>query len=674
LYVAHRVAGSFPGGQLFARVTLGKADKGQSHDDHVDQVAHDILGSFITSLQTADDRLPGGLEARVRRFRELTKKRQVLVVLDDADDPALVTRLLPTGSRCAVIVTSRTALKPQQAAPEPEEATLSIVLGGLTEADTLAMVRRIVGDERVEGDPVAARAIVKATDQHPLSICLAATALAASPYTSLGDSVTRMRAAARRRRKVPYALALDLSYGLLTKDEQLALRMIGLLGQPRFPVWMLAVLMEVDESKAARVADRLVYVGLLNHTRDEPSGMATFTVPEHLLAYARSRRNEESTEPRRRELLQRLRSRRHERMGSGPTPEDFDRGVCVPLEGGEIFGALSAARELLARAHDAGDPESGALARAVFAEVRAELGSFGAAADLAYSVIEDRAAPPVARARALRCLGRLHRSHRQVEGAEHRLRQALSAAREAEDAGEEARALSELAIAQSLGRIPHRAVATAERALRVCRRSGLQRELAGVYLAGSIVQLAAGDTAEAESLLAKSRDAAASQRQQLVEAWLTYQEAVLLLKQGRSGPPKAASGGMKHFARMNHRYGRAYCRLVLGESYLEDGRSVDAVRVLAEALENFGSCGDRWAEGEAARLLGEAYRGSGQLEYAIRTLLTAAGKFDDVGDLARMRRVLDRVEEIEGSAGPLPPHSSGDDTDLITGAGVSSKQ
>lgn len=670
LHMAHRVAGSFPAGQLFARATLGRAGKGQPHDEHVDQVANDILGSFITSLQAADGRLPGGLEPRIRRFRELTKKRQVLVVLDDADDPALVRRLLPAGTRCAAIVTSRTAPEPEPGPAQSIGATLPIVLGGLTEADTLEMVRRIVGAERVARDPVATREIVAATDQHPLSIRLAATALAASPYTSLGDSVTRMRAATRRRRKVPYAQALDLSYSLLTKDEQHALRMIGLLEQPRFPAWMLAVLMDVDEGKAARVADRLVYFGLLNRTRDESSGLATFSVPEHLLAYARSRRNEESTEPRRRELLQRLRSERDERKGSGPTPEELDQRVCVRLQAGEIFTALSAARELLAQAHDAGDPDSGVLARAVFAEVRAELGSFGAATDLAYAVIEDRAALPGARARALRCLGRLHRSHRQVEGAEQRLRQALSAARAAEDSAEQVRVLSELAIAQSLGRIPHRAVLTAERAVRMCRRSGRKRELVGAYLAGSIAQLAAGDTAEAGSLLARARDAATSQQQQLVQAWLSYQEAVLLLKQGEPSPArKAASAGMKQFARMNHRYGRAYCRLVFGESYLADNRAADAVRVLAEALENFGSCGDRWAEGEAARLLGEAYRGSGQREYAIRTLLTAADKFDDVSDLGRMRRVLDRVEEIEESADPPPPHSSGDGPDLLAARG-----
>jgi hypothetical protein len=98
VHAAHRLAGVFPDGQLYAE--LGE------DSDPVRRVAQ-VLASFLRALGVSGDAVPSQGEDMVATFRSMTADRQLLVVLDGMPSASFVRALLPGSGRCAVIVSSR---------------------------------------------------------------------------------------------------------------------------------------------------------------------------------------------------------------------------------------------------------------------------------------------------------------------------------------------------------------------------------------------------------------------------------------------------------------------------------------------------------------------------------------------------------------------------------------
>ncbi|NSL43111.1 AfsR/SARP family transcriptional regulator, partial [Streptomyces sp. 8P21H-1] len=98
VHVAHQARARYPDGQLYA---------GLRTDNGAAAPVEDVLAGFLRTVGPQEGRLPDSLDERTRLFRTWCADRRVLVVLDDAVSEAQVQPLLPAGSRCAVIVTSR---------------------------------------------------------------------------------------------------------------------------------------------------------------------------------------------------------------------------------------------------------------------------------------------------------------------------------------------------------------------------------------------------------------------------------------------------------------------------------------------------------------------------------------------------------------------------------------
>ncbi|MCI4367012.1 MAG: SARP family transcriptional regulator, partial [Thermoplasmata archaeon] len=101
-HLALRIAGSYPDGQMY--VTMGTAGDPRP--------PRDILHSLLRELQWPEEDMRGKEAAELGGvFRAKTADKRMLIVLDGARTPEQVMAVLPGGSQCSVITTSRANLR-----------------------------------------------------------------------------------------------------------------------------------------------------------------------------------------------------------------------------------------------------------------------------------------------------------------------------------------------------------------------------------------------------------------------------------------------------------------------------------------------------------------------------------------------------------------------------------
>ena len=100
VHAAHRLAGRFPGGQVF--LPLHGHTPGQQPVD-----PEDALASLLLTAGVAPAQIPPGLEARTALWRDRLAGQQLLLILDDAVGSEQVLPLLPGTGGSLVLVTSR---------------------------------------------------------------------------------------------------------------------------------------------------------------------------------------------------------------------------------------------------------------------------------------------------------------------------------------------------------------------------------------------------------------------------------------------------------------------------------------------------------------------------------------------------------------------------------------
>ncbi len=173
---AHRLRDAFPDGVLW--LNLAHADL-------------DTLLLHLAGACGALDRVTrlGDPAARAATVRELLNRRHALVVLDDARDDGQCEPLLPSaGPTCVLVTTRRGDLRVLQAATTRR-------LEGFTEAESLALLRRALGDRRVDADPAGAAAVAARCAHLPLALDVSARLLARRPGWRLADYAARLGAA-----------------------------------------------------------------------------------------------------------------------------------------------------------------------------------------------------------------------------------------------------------------------------------------------------------------------------------------------------------------------------------------------------------------------------------------------------------------------------------------------
>lgn len=258
---------AFPDGQLYA--DLGGVDKPRE--------AQDILSDILQSVGIPTRAIPAAEQARAALYRSLLADRKVLVVLDGAASAAQVRPLIPGGRGSAVLVTSRGHLSGLAAARTVE-------LGGLGDADAMALLAAVAGPERFTAHPDATSAIVSACAGLPLALRLAGTVLASRP----GLAVARLGHALHNGRALRLLAAGDVSvHGAMTTSyravpgpARLALSLASVTMPGEIPGWALS---DLGGSKA--VIGQLADAGLISRT-DQEVGGARYRLHPLTRAYA----------------------------------------------------------------------------------------------------------------------------------------------------------------------------------------------------------------------------------------------------------------------------------------------------------------------------------------------------------------------------------------------------
>ncbi len=268
---------AFPDGQLYL-------DLRGSTGSPVDVA--DAMASLLSGLGVRTESIQGDLNRSRSLYRSLMARRRMLVLLDDAVDAEQVVPLLPGPGRSLVIVTSRRWLA-------RVEADVHLSLEPLTAEESLSMLGTVVGQDRVDREPGASRAIVEACGRLPLAIRIAGERLAARPRHPLRVLADRLDCEDRLLDELSLnglsmRRLLEASYRTLDPGKQKCFRVLGVLDANNITAAGLGELLRLPVHAADRELEGLVHEGLLS-PGSTYQGIPTYWMPTVLHTYARER-------------------------------------------------------------------------------------------------------------------------------------------------------------------------------------------------------------------------------------------------------------------------------------------------------------------------------------------------------------------------------------------------
>lgn len=153
--------------------------------------AHAALRSLVSALGVPVDSAPGGLDDLSALYRSVTAERRLLILLDNAHDAAQVAPLLPGGTDCVTIVTSRDSLRELTTGHGARPSRLETLPS--------AAARRVLGShvavERLEAEPEAVARLVAVSAGLPLALGIIGSLAAQYPKRPLRDLAAELHPA-----------------------------------------------------------------------------------------------------------------------------------------------------------------------------------------------------------------------------------------------------------------------------------------------------------------------------------------------------------------------------------------------------------------------------------------------------------------------------------------------
>ncbi|MFC5822601.1 tetratricopeptide repeat protein [Nonomuraea insulae] len=247
---AHQHADRFPDGQIVIDL------RGQSPTQPPMNPA-EALGQILRSLGVGEH-MPAADEAELMLlYRSRIAGRRLLLILDNAADPAQVRALLPGSKDCVVLVTSRTRMAPLRATGHADLMDVPVLDPGNAVALLVAVLG--AGSARAADRDTLAE-LARVCSYHPFALRISAAKLAENPGLSVRSRVQELRRPDRLLVGDPeeaFRSALDLAYESLSPAQRRAFRHVGLLPGRDFTPQVLAAALGVPVGEAVVAVEGL---------------------------------------------------------------------------------------------------------------------------------------------------------------------------------------------------------------------------------------------------------------------------------------------------------------------------------------------------------------------------------------------------------------------------------
>ncbi|WP_327250863.1 AfsR/SARP family transcriptional regulator [Streptomyces sp. NBC_01244] len=275
-HIAHRLSeDGFPDGQLYCDLR-GTGTPATSSE---------VLGRFLRALGIPGAVIPESQDERAEMYRTLMASRRVLVVLDDAASESQIRPLLPGSCSCAVLVTSRVRLTGLPGAHRVE-------LDVMSTDHALELLVRVIGEDRVRREGVAAEALIRTVGGLPLALRIVAARLAARPHWTLASMVHRLANERHRLDELTHGemtmrASLSLTHDGLAAADRRLLRLLSLAKGPTLPGWLAGALLDDDRPFPSDLLEPLVDVQMLDVVGVESTGGFRYRFHEIIRVFAR---------------------------------------------------------------------------------------------------------------------------------------------------------------------------------------------------------------------------------------------------------------------------------------------------------------------------------------------------------------------------------------------------
>ncbi|GAA1357606.1 hypothetical protein GCM10009660_60260 [Catellatospora bangladeshensis] len=260
---AHRNLDRFPDGQLFVDLQ-GFSPAGRPVEPAV------AVRGFLEALDVAPARIPAAPDAQATLFRSLVADKKMLIVLDNAADADQVLPLLPGGSSCTVMITSRRHLTRLVARHSARHLPLDV----LTAAEARALLADRLGADRVAAEPAAVDELLACCAGFPLALAVVAARAHTTPETPLAviaaelrDATTRLVALDDDDPAAGLPAVLSWSVRALTDEQAAVYGLLGVAPGPDTGLPAAAALTGLTASRAAGVLRGLEQASLLGRDR-----------------------------------------------------------------------------------------------------------------------------------------------------------------------------------------------------------------------------------------------------------------------------------------------------------------------------------------------------------------------------------------------------------------------
>jgi DNA-binding SARP family transcriptional activator/tetratricopeptide (TPR) repeat protein len=293
---AHQVAAEFPDGQLYVNL------RGFGPEGEPVRPATAVRG-FLDALGVPPEEVPASTPAQAGLYRSLLAGRRMLLLFDNAQNEAQVRPLLPPGSSCRVVVTSRTRLTGLAATEGARLVTLDV----LAEEEARQMLGRRLGEGRMRAEPDAAAELISLCGRLPLALAIIAARAADRPDFPLAGLVAELRERQRLgaldtgEEATSVQAVFSWSYQQLGVAAARMFRLLGLPPGPDLPGHAAARLAGLPSEQAHDLLQSLVRGCLLTEPRPD-----RYALHDLLRVYASQEANRAESSGERAQVLTRL--------------------------------------------------------------------------------------------------------------------------------------------------------------------------------------------------------------------------------------------------------------------------------------------------------------------------------------------------------------------------------